>query len=278
MTLASVLALVVVRRLGLKSGCSPRRRRERSTSATSDGSCKGVAGFTILFEPLAALVIAVRLALTTTTRPGRPSTAGSSTRSRRSTTRASRSGATTSRQFVTDGWISLAICFAVIAGGLGFPVWLELRRELGARERWSLHTKLTLVVTLLLAIGFGAVLAFEWGNAKMRPARRPGQAPRELLPGRPAANGGLQLARLRRDARRDAARQTALMFIGAGSASHRRWDQGDDAGPARAHGVGGDPGRAGGQRVRPPDPGGAQRQALTVTLIALGAVWSARSS
>lgn len=66
--------------------------------------------------------------------------------------------------FATDAWICVPIALAIIAGGIGFPVWLELWR-IRAPRRWSLHTKLTLVVTaILLVVGTGAVLAFEWGN------------------------------------------------------------------------------------------------------------------
>ena len=54
----------------------------------------------------------------------------------------------------------------VIAGGLGFPVLFELERSWRRPSRWSLHTKLTLVMTGALIVGgTAAVLAFEWGTA-----------------------------------------------------------------------------------------------------------------
>ena len=46
-------------------------------------------------------------------------------------------------RFADDPWICLPIAVAVIAGGLGFPVLFELRRELRRPRAWSLHTKLT---------------------------------------------------------------------------------------------------------------------------------------
>jgi trk system potassium uptake protein TrkH len=68
--------------------------------------------------------------------------------------------------FVTDGWICVTVALLIIAGGLGFPVWLELSRLYRRPRSWTLHTKLTLLVTALLLVGgTGAVLAFEWGNA-----------------------------------------------------------------------------------------------------------------
>jgi potassium uptake TrkH family protein len=67
--------------------------------------------------------------------------------------------------FATDGFVLVPIALAVIVGGMGFPVWLELRRRPRAPGRWSLHTKLTLVTTCaLLALGFVALTALEWGN------------------------------------------------------------------------------------------------------------------
>jgi trk system potassium uptake protein len=68
--------------------------------------------------------------------------------------------------FVTDGWICVTVALLIIAGGLGFPVWLELSRLYRRPRSWTLHTKLTLLVTALLLVGgTAAVLAFEWGNA-----------------------------------------------------------------------------------------------------------------
>ena len=67
--------------------------------------------------------------------------------------------------FATDPFICLPIAAAVIIGGIGFPVILELRRELGTPRTWSLHTKTTLLTTgLLLLVGSGRVTAFEWRN------------------------------------------------------------------------------------------------------------------
>jgi potassium uptake TrkH family protein len=67
--------------------------------------------------------------------------------------------------FATDAWICVTIALLIIAGGLGFPVWLELSRLWRRPHSWSLHTKLTVLVTAILIVGgTGAVLAFEWSN------------------------------------------------------------------------------------------------------------------
>ena len=123
--------------------------------------------------------------------------------------------------FVTDGWISLAIAFAIIAGGLGFPVWLELRREIVRPKRWSLHTKLTLVMTaLLLVIGFGTVLVFEWGNAKtLGMLDTPGKLLASFFQGVQPRTAGFNSLDYGAMTDETLLSQTALMFVGAGSAS-----------------------------------------------------------
>ncbi|NGO71568.1 TrkH family potassium uptake protein [Streptomyces boncukensis] len=72
-------------------------------------------------------------------------------------------------RYQNDPFVELPVACAVILGGIGFPVLLELlrhrTRSRGPR-RWSLHTKLTLVTTGSLLFA-GAVLTalLEWGNA-----------------------------------------------------------------------------------------------------------------
>lgn len=67
--------------------------------------------------------------------------------------------------FVTDPWICLPICIAVILGGLGFPVIMELRRRIFIPRRWTLNT-ITVVVgsAVLLVFGTIALTALEWSN------------------------------------------------------------------------------------------------------------------
>jgi potassium uptake TrkH family protein len=70
-------------------------------------------------------------------------------------------------RFATDGWILLPVAAAVIAGGLGFPVWVDLRERFLTPRRWSLHTKLTLATTAaLLVVGTIAITAIEWNNER----------------------------------------------------------------------------------------------------------------
>lgn len=79
--------------------------------------------------------------------------------------------------FATDPWICLPIAFAVVAGGLGFPVLFELRRRLHRPRGWSLHTKIVLSATVIsLAVGTGFITALEWSNpATLGPLSIPGK-------------------------------------------------------------------------------------------------------
>jgi len=68
-------------------------------------------------------------------------------------------------RFSGDIWILGPIAFALVVGGLGFPVLLDLVDSPRHPRRWSLHTKLTLGVTAALIVGaFVAILVLEWSN------------------------------------------------------------------------------------------------------------------
>ncbi|MET9130773.1 TrkH family potassium uptake protein [Streptomyces antibioticus] len=72
--------------------------------------------------------------------------------------------------YAQDPWVTLPVALAVILGGLGFPVLLELlrhrtRRRLTGRRNWTLHTRMTLVTTgVLLLTGTVLTCLLEWTN------------------------------------------------------------------------------------------------------------------
>lgn len=68
-------------------------------------------------------------------------------------------------RFVTDPWICLPLILAVVAGGLGFPVYAVLRQNWRRPARWTLHAKITLGMTAVLLFGGAvAVTVTEWNN------------------------------------------------------------------------------------------------------------------
>ncbi len=71
-------------------------------------------------------------------------------------------------RFATDAVVTAPMMAAIVVGGLGFPVLVDLFERRRSRHRWrhlSLHTRLTLSATaLLLVAGFAVLVVFEWGN------------------------------------------------------------------------------------------------------------------
>jgi potassium uptake TrkH family protein len=64
-----------------------------------------------------------------------------------------------------DPWIITPICLAIIAGGLGFPVIIQLTRGELKPKNWTTHLRLTIYGTLfLLAAGTALFAAFEWNR------------------------------------------------------------------------------------------------------------------
>lgn len=69
--------------------------------------------------------------------------------------------------YASDAWILMPIAMAIVVGGIGFPVFHDIRSRLNDPRHWSLHTKLTLTGTAALLLGGAAVLLlFEWSNPK----------------------------------------------------------------------------------------------------------------
>lgn len=67
--------------------------------------------------------------------------------------------------FVSDPWMLLTIAVGVFLGSVGFPVIFALFRLVRSRTRLGVHAKLTLFTTLILIV-FGTVLimVLEWDN------------------------------------------------------------------------------------------------------------------
>ncbi|NNH68398.1 TrkH family potassium uptake protein [Nocardia uniformis] len=73
--------------------------------------------------------------------------------------------------FASDPWTLVPMMVAFVLGGIGFPVVFEVVQVLRSRRRgrpvpgWSLHTKITVVTYAgLAAAGIALVTALEWSN------------------------------------------------------------------------------------------------------------------
>jgi potassium uptake TrkH family protein len=67
--------------------------------------------------------------------------------------------------FAADPFICLPLCAAIILGGLGFPVILQLLREFRRPLRWNMNTRLVLTVSIVLLVGGTVyITVLEWSN------------------------------------------------------------------------------------------------------------------
>ncbi len=166
-TLASLLALIVVRRMGLRT----RLTAAAETRSVGIGDVRsvliGVAAVSLVMESAVTLILASRFMIAYGESLPRAiylglfhavsafNNAGFALYSDNMT------------GFVSDPWICLPIALAVIIGGIGFPVILELRRQFRRPSRWSVHTKITLSVSgILLLLSTAFVTATEWSNPR----------------------------------------------------------------------------------------------------------------
>ena len=176
--------------------------------------------------------------------------------------------------FQRDSLVLIVIGLSIVIGGLGLPVWSQLGRHRLQAHRWSLHAKLTLSTTAVLIVAGWALFAwFEWTNPDTLGELSIWDSTinsffHSVTP-RTAGFNSVDIASLREPSR---LLTEVLMFIGGGSASTAggikvttfavlgwvMWAE-----------VRGDPDVVVFERRIPQ---GAQRQALTVALLAVGVI------
>jgi trk system potassium uptake protein len=274
MTLASLLALLLARRLGLRGRLVAQAERGATELADVRGVVVGVVLLSVLFEALAAIVLTGRLWLSYDMSFGSALWRGVFHAVSAFNNAGFALWSDSLVGFVADGWVILTIAFAIIAGGLGFPVWFEVSRRVRDPRRWTLHTKLTLGTTaFLLCFGTLAIVLFEWDNARtMQNLGADGKLLAAFFQGVTPRTAGFNSIDYAQVEPETLLVTDMLMFVGAGSASTGGgikvttfvliflmvWSE-----------VRGDPHvNAFGRRVPP----FAQRQALAVAFIALNAV------
>ena len=125
--------------------------------------------------------------------------------------------------YVGDPLICVPIMIAIILGGIGFPVLVEIERRIrrpGHRRRLGLHSVITLGTTaVLLVAGSVGFLITEWGNPRtLGPLPLHEQILASIFGGvvpRTAGFNSLDVAQFRPETM---LLNDALMFIGGGSA------------------------------------------------------------
>lgn len=176
MTLASLLGLLVTRRIGLRM----QRGAQVETKTFGLGDVRrvvlGVILLSSVVEVLTSLVLSARLATGYGYQLGDAIYSGVY----HGVSAFNNAGFALHPDslvgFGTDPWICLPVVTAFVLGGLGFPVLFELvRHARGQQRRWSLHTRITLgAYGALAVIGVVAVTALEWNNPGTLGPRGPG--------------------------------------------------------------------------------------------------------
>ncbi|WCO66644.1 potassium transporter TrkG [Iamia majanohamensis] len=165
MAVSSVVAVVLARRIGLRH----RMAAQAETGALRLGDLRsvvlGVVGWSLVVEGAAAVLLSGGFVVI----HGEGLARGTWMGLFHSVSAFNNAGfalqSDSLERYVDDPWTTGIISVAIILGGLGFPVLMELRRQLGSPRWWSVHTKMTLTTTLsLFALGALAVLALEWTN------------------------------------------------------------------------------------------------------------------
>ena len=165
MTFASVIGLAVMRRLSLRSRITAAAEVKSVGLEDVRGLIFGIVGMSLAIEFGVAVLLSLRFLLGYGEPLGRAVWLGVF-HAVSSFNNAGFSLFTDNLiPYATDPFICLPIAAAVILGGLGFPVIVQLRKHLRSPMKWTMNTRLVVVGTLtLLVAGTVYLTAIEWSN------------------------------------------------------------------------------------------------------------------
>ena len=177
MAFASVIGLAVVRRMSLRARMTTAAEAHSVGLDDVGGLVLGVVRISLIVEGVVALLLALRFAIGYGEPVGRAVWLGVF----HSVSSFNNAGfALFSDSFIpyaTDPLICLPICAAIIIGGLGFPVIIQLRKHLGRTLKWTMNTRIVVAGTIVLLVtGWAYITAIEWNNpATLGPLDWPGK-------------------------------------------------------------------------------------------------------
>jgi trk system potassium uptake protein len=277
MTIATVFTLLVSRRIGLRA----RFLAQAETRALSLADVRRVVRNIVVFSVACELVIAVILTIRYTVGYDMGFGTAIYNGAFHSVSAFNNAGLAlkpnSMMDYVHDPWISLTIAAAVVVGGLGFPVVFELLRTWRRPREWSVLTRITVTVTsILLVLGTVVFWLAEFNNpATLGPLDHPTKLHAAFFTAVMPRSGGLNILDTASLTQESLLASGILMFIGGGSAS--------TAGGIKVTTLGvlaliiwaelrAEPSVTVGRRRLPETN---QRQALAVTLVTIGGVFTA---
>ncbi|WP_247597737.1 potassium transporter TrkG [Streptomyces sp. RKND-216] len=274
MTLATLFAVLVSRRLGLRA----RLLAQAETKALTLRDLRRVVRNIVLFSLGTEAVVAAVLTTAFVTGHDQPPARALYDGVFHAVSAFNNAGFSLNSdslmRYVGDPWVSLTICLAVVVGGLGFPVIFELLRSWRSPRTWSVLTRLTLGLTgALLVAGTLVITLAEYTNpGTLGPLSSPQKWLAGFFASVNARTAGFNSIDVAAQGPESLLATDILMFIGGGSAG--------TAGGIKVTTFGvlafviwaemrGEPGVTVGRR-RIPDAN--QRQALAIVLMSVGVV------
>ncbi|NEE04023.1 TrkH family potassium uptake protein [Phytoactinopolyspora halotolerans] len=220
MTMSSLLVVLISRRMNLRS----RLTAAAETKSLGLGDVRrvvfGVAKLTAAFEITVAAILTTRLLIAYDEPLSRALYLGTFHAVSAFNNAGFSLYSDSLMRFVTDPWICIPIAVAAFCGGIGFPVLLELRRQFWQPRSWSMHTKLTVSMSVLLFV-FGSwfIMAAEWRNeATLGPLDVRGKLLAGFFHGVMPRSTGFNTLDVEQMREATWLGNDVLMFIGAGSA------------------------------------------------------------
>ncbi|RDI44436.1 TrkH family potassium uptake protein [Nocardia mexicana] len=226
MTAASLLGLLVARRMGLRMQLVAQAETKTLRLGETRRVVIGVVAMSLGIELATAVVLTARRLATTTESFGSALYYGVFHAISAYNNAGFALHEDSLVRHATDPWIIVPITLAFILGGLGFPVVFEVYRAIrnrigGSRvPGWSLHTKITVLSYFGLAVvGVVVVTALEWTNpGTLGPLSYPGRLLAGAFHGVSPRTAGFNSVDVGALQPTTLLVNDVLMFIGGGSA------------------------------------------------------------
>jgi trk system potassium uptake protein len=165
MTLATLVAAMLSRRMGLRARLVAQAETKAMTAADIRRVIRNIVFFTLSCELVVAVVLAARFLIAYGQAPGQAIYGGVFHAVSAFNNAGFSIHADNLMRYVADPWINLVVAAAVITGGLGFPVIFELARSWRRPKTWTVLTRITVLTTVtLLVAGTIAIAAAEARN------------------------------------------------------------------------------------------------------------------
>lgn len=165
MTFASVIGLAVMRRLSLRSRITAAAEIKNVGIDDVRSLVLGIVRISLAVEGVVAVILTAQFTVTY----GRPFGEAVWLGVFHSVSSFNNAGfalfSNNLMDYASDPIICLPICAAIILGGLGFPVIVQLRKYLRQPIKWTMNTRLVLAGTLaLIPAGWVYFVVLEWNN------------------------------------------------------------------------------------------------------------------